>query len=106
MDRRRAERLEKWLPVRLDGDQPGLAVTHNANERGVLLVTAQTLEIGTEIVISVPTSEDGDELHLEGRVVRFSKNNEDPQGLWPHAVAIEFTRPYPAFETLLRSLEP
>ncbi len=132
MERRRHERLTQWLPVRLEADrragafepgsegagpvedkvsaEAGLAVTHNVSETGALLVTAQELAVGKSVRITVPVhSQSGstapsEPLELAARVVRVAKNEEDPEGLWPYSVAVEFSAPSPALAAVLREL--
>jgi hypothetical protein len=111
MERRRTERLAEWLPVRLESAEAGLAVTHNVSETGALLVTAQELAVGQQVRITVPVPEQSraqtapaQEIELSARVVRVSKNEEDPEGLWPYSVAVEFSEPSPALEAVLRAL--
>jgi hypothetical protein len=110
MERRRADRVSEWLPVQLDAGKAGLAVTHNVSETGALLVTAQVLEVGQLVNIraSLPASGDALErdISLEARVVRFSANTEDPEGLWPYSVAVQFVQPQPELEAALRELAP
>jgi hypothetical protein len=110
MERRRHERLTEWLPVRLESGEAGLAVTHNVSETGALLVTAQELTLGQQVRITVPvpagsSAQAGSrELELSARVVRVAENEEDPEGLWPYSVAVEFSEPSPALEAVLRTL--
>jgi hypothetical protein len=111
MERRRHERLTEWLPVRLESAEAGLAVTHNVSETGALLVTAQALTVGQQVRITVPVPEQSGattahaaQLELSARVVRVARNDEDPQGLWPYSVAVEFSEPSPALAAVLRGL--
>ncbi len=110
MERRRADRVSEWLPVQLDAGKAGLAVTHNVSETGALLVTAQVLEVGQLVTIKASLPASGDALErdiaLEARVVRFSANTEDPEGLWPYSVAVQFEKPHPELEAALRELAP
>lgn len=105
MERRRHERVTEWLPVRLDAGSAGLAVTHNVSETGALLVTGQTLEVG-QIIRIIAAPPDSPEITVEARVVRFAPNAEDPEGLWPYSVAVEFDPPNPELEAALRRLAP
>ncbi len=110
MERRRHERVTEWLPVRLESGEAGLAVTHNVSETGALLVTAQELTLGQQVRITVPipagsSAQTGSrEIELSARVVRVAENEEDPEGLWPYSVAVEFSEPSPALEAVLRAL--
>ncbi len=110
MERRRHERLTEWLPVRLESGEAGLAVTHNVSETGALLVTAQELAVGQRVHITVPVPEQAlhstsvPQIELSAEVVRVAPNEEDPQGLWPYSVAVEFSEPSPALEAVLRAI--
>lgn len=80
-------------------------MSHNVSGRGMLLVTATTLEVGAHvgIVVQFPT-EGTPEKKLSGRVVRVEPNGDDPEGLWPHRMAVEFDEPVAELEKALASL--
>ncbi len=102
---RRSRRYEVWLPVRIEELTAGMAVSHNASGRGMLLVTAATLEVGADVHVVVSLPPDATkEKELHGRVVRVEKNDEDPDGLWPHRMAVEFDEPTDELETVLLDL--
>ncbi|MCB9578494.1 MAG: PilZ domain-containing protein [Polyangiaceae bacterium] len=90
----------------MDELQEGVAVSHDASDRGMMLVTASRLEIGAEvtIVLTVPP-EGGEERRVHGHVVRVEPNLEDPQGMWPHRMAVEFDHKVPEVERVLAALE-
>jgi hypothetical protein len=44
MERRTEHRYEVWLPVKVDSLKEGIAVTHNASQGGMLMVTASKLD--------------------------------------------------------------
>jgi hypothetical protein len=103
---RRSPRFDFWLPVQVDELPAKLAVCHNASQNGLLLVCGTRLDPGSTVTIHVhipPGGEDG--LVIEGHVARAEVNHDDPQGLWPHRLAIEFARPVPELEPLLRQLD-
>jgi hypothetical protein len=104
MERRTYQRHDLWLPVRVDGIEAGIAVTHNASQNGLLIVTATEAEIGTNVTVSfhVPG---GREHTAVGKVVRSGRNDDDPEGLWPYAMAVEFEDPLPDVDTLRRAVE-
>jgi hypothetical protein len=82
-----------------------MAVSHNASGRGMLLVTAQKLDVGSPVAIVVqfpPESET--EKRIEGRVVRVEPNTDDPDSLWPHRLAVEFDYAVPELEQALATL--
>jgi hypothetical protein len=106
MDERRAgERHRIWAPVEImsPGAEPAIAVTYDASDRGLLLLTRSDLTVGAEIAlaISIPDRE----VHqARGRVVRIGRNDDDPDGLWPQRVAICLDAAIPDFEEELAPL--
>jgi len=102
---RRAQRYMVWLPVRIEELPEGMAVTHNASGLGLLLVTASALDVGAPVSISIQVPPDGQsEKQVQGRVVRVEPNDEDPDGMWPHRLAVEFDHPVPELEEVLQNL--
>lgn len=104
-DRRKGRRFEVWFPMRFEPEEGGttLAVSHNVSKSGMLMATAERLEEGAPVKarFSVPPNDEEHELH--GRVVRFEKNESDPEGLWPYRVAVEFSEVHPELEPLLET---
>lgn len=83
----------------------GMAISHNASGLGMLLVTATTLEVGAQVNIVVQLPPEGsEEKKVTGRVVRVEKNLDDPEGIWPHRVAVEFERPVAELDQALAGL--
>jgi len=71
-----------------------LAVSRNVSETGLLIATGTRLEVGAPIKITYREErEDKEEHSVEGRIVRFDRNEDDPVGLWPYMVAVEFSKP-------------
>ena len=102
---RRSQRYLVWLPVRIEQLPEGMAVTHNASGLGLLLVTASALDIGSPVSISIQVPPDGrNEKSVHGRVVRVEPNDDDPDGMWPHRLAVEFDHPVPEVEEVLQKL--
>lgn len=105
MERRTEHRYEVWLPVKVDSLKEGIAVTHNVSQGGVLMVAASTLDPGSAVTITLRTP-DSQEVHqLAGRVVRVEPNADDPHGLWPHRLAVEFEKVAPELEWVLANLQ-
>lgn len=102
---RRAQRYTVWLPVRIADLEEGVAISHNVSGRGMLLVTAATLEVGAtvRVVVRIPP-DGGKETEIHGHVVRVEPNKDDPDGIWPHQMAVEFDQPVAEVEDALRSL--
>jgi len=97
MEQRERERSRVWLPVRLrwSGGE-GFAVTYDASDKGVLMLTTQPIAVGTRVTVTFevpvePASGPASgprERTGNGRVVRSGSNDDDPQGLWPCRVAV------------------
>lgn len=95
-ERRGHTRHTAWFPAKLDAEELGecMAVTKNVSERGTLLCSADRFAVGAPVTI---------ELHLKagkepprkipGTIVRLMENEEDPGGLWPYKIAVEFDDP-------------
>jgi hypothetical protein len=103
MTRRTNERFEVWVPVKVDALREGIAVTHDASSRGVLMLTASTLDAGSPVEIALKLPDDPVPHRVSGRVVRIEENPEDPHGLWPHRMAIAFDEPQPDLEWIMGS---
>jgi hypothetical protein len=102
---RRAQRYTVWLPVRIEEHEDGMAVSHNASGRGMLIVTASQLEVGSSVTIVVQIPPEGSaEARVHGKVVRVEANDDDPDGMWPNRIAIEFDGSVPEIEKALQSL--
>jgi len=102
---RRSPRYTVWLPVRIADLEEGMAVSHNVSGRGILLVTATTLDVGAQVSIVVQFPPEGSsERKVTGRVVRVEPNKDDPEGIWPHRLAVEFDEAVPELEKALASL--
>lgn len=103
-ERRITPRHQLWLPVKVDALREGLAVTHDASEKGLLMVTASRLDPGSAVTVVLKAPDGTETHHLSGRVVRVEANTDDPLGLWPHRMAVEFDQPEPKLEWLIASL--
>ncbi|HEY3235810.1 MAG TPA: PilZ domain-containing protein [Polyangiaceae bacterium] len=99
MERRTEPRHELWLPVHLEEHEPAVAITHNASRNGLLIVTARKVSEGPiGVRFHWPTGETAG--RVTGRVLRSEVNADDPNGLWPFAIAVEFESPLPDIEAL------
>lgn len=89
-EQRERERSRVWLPIRLRTDAgEALAVTYDASDRGVLMLSAEALEVGARVTLTFEVPGDPPtERTASGRVVRAGSNHEDPNGLWPHRIAV------------------
>ncbi len=103
---RRAQRYNVWLPVQVDELDAGMAIGHDASARGLLMVSANTMELGALVSLTVKLPPDlSRERTVKARVVRVEANDEDPEGMWPHRIALEFEGPDEEIERALRELE-
>ena len=70
------------------------------------MVSASKLEVGAELTVRVQLPPDSsEEREIRGRVVRVEKNQEDPDGIWPHRIALEFEDTDEEMERALKRLE-
>lgn len=68
----------------------------DVSSRGILLAARRQLELGSEVHVSLHLDpEAGAPRLMHGRVVRQEPNANDPGGLWPYKVAIEFDQADP-----------
>ena len=106
VERRSDTRYALWLPVRVNALKEGVAVSHNVSRRGLLMVTASTVEIGASIAVTFGSLGRARGAHVLGAVIRVERNEVDPLGLWPHRMAIQFDEAVPELEPLLEEAEP
>jgi hypothetical protein len=90
VEQRARERSRVWLPGRLRSDAgETLAVTYDASAKGVLMLAAKALPVGARVTLLLELPVDPPrERTATGRVVRAEPNREDPDGLWPHRIAV------------------
>ena len=106
VDQRQHERARVWLPIRLRAASgEALAVTYDASDQGVMMLTAATLAVGARVTLTfdVP-GEPPRALTAAGQVVRAAPNLDDPNGLWPHRIAVALDEPVEAFHAELEAL--
>lgn len=97
-ENRRSRRVKTWFPVRMrHAGGRNTAVAQDVSSRGILLAARRRLEPGSEVNVSLHLDpESGAPRLVRGRVVRNEPNANDPGGLWPYKVAIEFAEAEPA----------
>jgi hypothetical protein len=104
LDKRAHDRHELWFPVRIDagdGDER-LGVGRNVSEKGLLVLAASSVDAGTRIVVHVRIPPDAaGEREMRGVVVRSSRNDEDPDGIWRHRLGIELDAPIAELDSLI-----
>jgi hypothetical protein len=106
MERREHRRRRFWLPVQVDGLATGFAVSHDASDNGLLLVCSETVEVGSIVRVKLLIPPGGNvEVSVSATVVRVASNDEDPDGLWPHKMAVRFLEPVEKLEAYLGKLK-
>ena len=103
-ENRRSRRVKTWFPVRMrNADRRNTAVAKYISEKGILLAARRELPLGTEVHVSLHLDpEAGTPRLVHGRVVRQEPNANDPGGLWPYKLAIEFDEPDPELMAAIR----
>lgn len=110
-ERRGGPRFEVWFPVQVepagtDGSGPRITVSRDVSPRGILLSAASELTPGAKVFVTFRVLPDEKtERRVEGTVVRVEPNREDPDGLWPVRLAVEFDERIPELERQLKYAE-
>jgi hypothetical protein len=91
------------FPMRVEAPQgmPGFAVSRNLSTGGTLMATASELNVGAPVVLFFRIGADSEERRAEGSIVRVGKNEEDPYGMWPYLVGVQFRAEMPDLDPLL-----
>lgn len=92
MQHRDHVRYRLWFPVTLEsgGATSKVAMTHNIGAGGMLMALSSELAVGEPVVVTFRLPPGDTEHSLRGHILRIEPNSEDPQGAWPHRVAIAF----------------
>jgi hypothetical protein len=100
----RAPRYELLFPMRLETKEagPGFAVSRNISTSGSLIATASELKPGAPVTLRLQFHRDDQERWVEGVIIRVIPNEEDPYGMWPYLVGVQFTAALPELEPLLK----
>lgn len=105
-ERRTAKRYALWIPIQMKQgeDVRMLAVSRNISGSGVLVIAGASLGIGetVHLTLSVPGEADRE---LDGEIVRVEPNEDDPDGLWRHRIAVRFAQEVPELEAAFERLE-
>lgn len=104
-ENRRSRRVKTWFPVRMrNSGLRNTAVAKDVSARGILLAARKRLELGSEVHVSLHLDPESRAPRLaHGRVVRQEPNTNDPGGLWPYKVAIEFDQADPELLAAVRA---
>jgi hypothetical protein len=103
-ERREGDRYQAWFPVQFTAGalRDHLAISRDVSSRGMQLSAATDLEPGSRVTVSFRVMPDDSKVRsVEGKVVRVEDNTDDPDGLWPLRVAVEFDEPIPDLERQL-----
>ncbi|MEC7526424.1 MAG: PilZ domain-containing protein [Myxococcota bacterium] len=105
MNERSAERHAVWVPVQVSGEsgEVTLGVSDDVSEGGVQIVSPVVREVGSKVDVALHFP-DGTKRTVTGEVVRVEPN-EDPDGLFPHRVAVAFAERVEGLESLLVEVE-
>ena len=107
-NRRGGERFQVWFPVHVDeadSRRSQLTVSRNVSAHGILLSSTTELVPGAKVFVTFRIRPEEPERRVEGHVVRVEPNREDPDGLWPTRVAVEFDELVPELEKQLADAE-
>ncbi len=105
LERRGGKRYRLWLPVYTDGLSGGVAITHDVSAEGMLLLSRSKPAAGSVLPLRfcLPP-QGGKDYEVDATVVRVTQNIDDPEGLWPHQLAVTYRAPTPDFEASLVAL--
>lgn len=97
IDRRESLRQRGWFSVRVASSEGhDTTVAHDVSDSGLLMVSSRPLEPGDSVYLALhvdPANEAP--WMIGGTVVRSIPNSADPEGLWPHKVAVAFNDNFP-----------
>jgi hypothetical protein len=97
-------RYRLWFPVQIQaGQTPKVAMNHNIGAGGMLMALASELTIGEPLVVTFRLPPGDVEHSLRGHILRIEPNSEDPEGGWPHRVAVAFDEFSPELLPLLEA---
>jgi hypothetical protein len=104
-DKRAFERSCIWFPVSVETDARQVwAVCRDIGAGGIMISSAGALEIGAAVTVTFRVApDDPTERKVDGCIVRIEPNQDDGGGTWPHRMAIEFLRPMPEIDSLLKN---
>jgi hypothetical protein len=102
VQRREHSRYRLWFPVQLAaGERVKIGMNHNIGAGGMLLASASELVPGEAVQVTFQLPPAGEPRTLQGHVLRVEPNSEDPEGGWPHRVAIAFDEIVPELHPFL-----
>jgi hypothetical protein len=79
-----------------------VAITHDVSDVGMLVLSRSASKVGQRLALRFALPPDnGTAFEIAATVLRSSNNDDDPQGLWPHRLALAFDVPRVDLEPLL-----
>lgn len=107
IDRRQEDRQVAWFPIRLDAEDlgNGLAIAKDVSATGIGLASTFRYAVGAPVSLTLHLDpESGEAREVTGTIVRLMDNAEDPDGMWPYKMGIEFDDPDPELVEAIRRL--
>jgi hypothetical protein len=107
IDRRNNDRQVAWFPIRLDADDlgEGIAIAKDVSETGICIASTFRYAVGAPVSLTLHLDPATDVTReVAGTIVRMMDNDEDPDGMWPHKIGIEFDDPDPELVESVRRL--
>lgn len=100
-ERRVALRHQAFFPAEVDvgNGVRRTALIRDLSVTGVLMLTRARVNIGDDITLHLYLTGDPNKSRdVKGRVVRDERRSFDVSDVWPYAVAIQFSEPFPENE--------
>lgn len=106
-ERRGARRYALWIPIQLTSgpDVQMLAVSRNISGSGALMIAGASVDVRQKVELTLQLPGSSEERHLSAEIVRLEPNEEDPDGLWRHRIAVRFDEPVDDLEPTFAALE-
>jgi Tfp pilus assembly protein PilZ len=106
-DHRKHIRYLAWFPARIERSQAmtQVGITHNISQGGAMIVCNTRWSPGETVSVTLRVPESSQEKIISGRIVRVEPNEEDPDGSFPHRIAIQFDEPMPELESVMQRIE-
>jgi hypothetical protein len=103
VEKREYARHQIWFPVTVEAEHKKLlAVCRDASPGGLMISSAATIEVGAKVKATFRVTPESKEHVIAGSILRIETNRDDPQGMWPHRIAIEFDAVVADIEPILQ----
>jgi hypothetical protein len=103
-ERRKEERFVATFPVAFETDAGWVFLTFscNASRSGLLVMTADALEVGEAVTITYkPRGPEGPKEQASGTIVRIDDNSGPDKERWPYLAGVAFPEGIPEIEQLV-----